>query len=31
MKLDGGHGIRLFTTAFCARDILETLPTYDIG
>ncbi len=30
IKLAGGHGIRLFTTAFCARDILETLPTYDI-
>jgi len=30
MKLAGGHGIRLFTTAFSARDILESLPTYDI-
>jgi len=30
MKLAGDHGIRLFTTAFSARDILESLPTYDI-
>jgi len=30
LNLAGGHGIRLFTTAFSARDILESLPTYDV-
>ena len=29
LQLAGDHGIRLFTTAFCARDILEALPAYD--
>jgi hypothetical protein len=29
LKLAGDHGIRLFTTAFSARDILEALPVYD--
>jgi len=30
LKMADDHGIRLFTTAFSARDILETLPTYDL-
>jgi hypothetical protein len=29
LQLAGDHGIRLFTTAFSARDILEALPAYD--
>jgi hypothetical protein len=29
LKLAGDHGIRLFTTAFSARDILEVLPVFD--
>jgi hypothetical protein len=29
LKLAGDHGIRLFTTAFSAKDILEILPAYD--